>query len=626
VKKLVLALLLCLNGVAYSQPVPVTWRPPVTCSTNDFLKWSGTAWVCSGGAGVSGTGTNGTIVKWTPSGTQLGNSSITDTGTTVTSAAQNFKISSGAGLAPQIQFVQSGQTEWDIYQPSSTNKIAFFSNGADRFAMDTNGTHYLGDTANSSVQNNVDTLILGNTGVSQTSSTVLMNLTHSGSFDTTAGALNATGIQVLMTDTRSAGANSQSSFAVTASASGATTNNVAFRSNSGDNWFNVTGGNTVIGYASGSAPAIKFAVNGAEQIDGSSTHGNANTNTHTFTGATSITMSGSGNHALNTFYTGTGQTADRAAVNASNSGTFDSTASTRTGYGIIASSSAGRSAGANPVNATGLYANATAANGTAYSIYGDAGNVYLNATSGTTGIGTAPTTDQLTVAGATKVQTFKGTVLAPSSVSGTVNDWNPTNLATATTLIITPSASTTLTGIQGGTDGRRLNLCHSGAAFDVILKMNSGSSSAANRITDGWSDDHNMIASVGTCYELEYRSSDTSWHITDVFEFPDLYVSSNAVMYSDANLYALGGPNAPSATSCGTSPSVSGSGLAGIVTVGTGTATSCTVNYAAFSSTAPSCTVTSEANNGKPALLQRQEHNCVHGHDVGGDESRRTEV
>lgn len=56
----------------------------------------------------------------------------------------------------------------------------------------------------------------------------------------------------------------------------------------------------------------------------------------------------------------------------------------------------------------------------------------------------------------------------------------------------------------------------------------------------------------------------------------------------------------PTLSSCGTSPTIVGSDLAGTVTVGTGTATSCTVTFASSYTDEPVCVATSNSNNANP--------------------------
>ncbi len=52
----------------------------------------------------------------------------------------------------------------------------------------------------------------------------------------------------------------------------------------------------------------------------------------------------------------------------------------------------------------------------------------------------------------------------------------------------------------------------------------------------------------------------------------------------------------PVLTSCGTTPAVTGSDTAGVVTMGTGTPTTCTITFAVAYTAAPYCTVTWQTN------------------------------
>lgn len=53
----------------------------------------------------------------------------------------------------------------------------------------------------------------------------------------------------------------------------------------------------------------------------------------------------------------------------------------------------------------------------------------------------------------------------------------------------------------------------------------------------------------------------------------------------------LGSTTAPALTSCGTSPTIVGTDLAGTVTMGTGTPTGCIITFNAAKSSAPHCAV-----------------------------------
>lgn len=71
-------------------------------------------------------------------------------------------------------------------------------------------------------------------------------------------------------------------------------------------------------------------------------------------------------------------------------------------------------------------------------------------------------------------------IISPSQITSNQNDYNPTGLATASTLRLNSDASRNITGLQGGAAGRLL-LLHNVGSTDIVLKDESGSSSAANR-------------------------------------------------------------------------------------------------------------------------------------------------
>jgi len=153
----------------------------------------------------TGSGTLNTIPKWTPSGTVLGDSAVSDDGTTVVFANRQFS---------------------DTYTGSGT--LASW----------------------------------GMTGTGLTVNGVIADYSSSATYDTTASALSATGASYIMQGSRAAGANSLTQTAGLFSATGAQIN-IAVRTNSGQNWLNVTDSTTAIGYAAGSAPSShKLGVKG----------------------------------------------------------------------------------------------------------------------------------------------------------------------------------------------------------------------------------------------------------------------------------------------------------------------------------------------------------------------------
>lgn len=98
-----LAALVLWCSVAWAQPV-IVWRPPMNCATNDSLKWSGTAWTCTGGPTVTGSGTAGKSVRWA-SPSSIGIGAFTDDGTNVSVAGDfTIDVSASEPETPEIDY------------------------------------------------------------------------------------------------------------------------------------------------------------------------------------------------------------------------------------------------------------------------------------------------------------------------------------------------------------------------------------------------------------------------------------------------------------------------------------------------------------------------------------------
>jgi hypothetical protein len=74
--------------------------------------------------------------------------------------------------------------------------------------------------------------------------------------------------------------------------------------------------------------------------------------------------------------------------------------------------------------------------------------------------------------------------ITPAALTANTNDWNPTSLATASTIRFSTNAIWSITGLQGGADGRLLTLYNVGS-FATIFPNESSSSTAANRFAFG---------------------------------------------------------------------------------------------------------------------------------------------
>lgn len=124
--------------------------------------------------------------------------------------------------------------------------------------------------------------------------------------------------------------------------------------------------------------------------------------------------------------------------------------------------------------------------------------------------------------------------LTPAAFSGTQNDYNPTNLATASFLRLDPSAAATITGIAGGVDGRLLWLVNISANL-ITLPADDTGSTAANRLEtpsfESWS-----MANRGVVL-LRYDGTSSRWRL--------IYGSGRRVTYQFPALAALAASGPP---------------------------------------------------------------------------------
>lgn len=191
------------------------------------------------------------------------------------------------------------------------------------------------------------------------------SLEVSGTYDTTAGALNSIAVQGVATSTRSAGANTLINFGGLFTASGAPTNR-ALQTNSGDVLLNATDGNTGIG----STPTT------AQKV---------------------VVLAGTAQNGVSALNSAAGQAGSVILFNAAGTGTFDTTAAVRDSKGLQSIITSTRSAGANNLTNTAALLSAAGAQ-INRALQCNAGDVYINASSGVTAIGTLPNaTRQLTV-------------------------------------------------------------------------------------------------------------------------------------------------------------------------------------------------------------------------------------
>jgi hypothetical protein len=99
--------------------------------------------------------------------------------------------------------------------------------------------------------------------------------------------------------------------------------------------------------------------------------------------------------------------------------------------------------------------------------------------------------------------------LTPAQITANQNDYNPTNLATASVLRLDSDASRDVTGLAGGADGRVIIIDNISTALDgtIVLKNESASSTAGNR----FSFDGDKVLDPGESMILQYDSTASRW-------------------------------------------------------------------------------------------------------------------
>jgi hypothetical protein len=130
------------------------------------------------------------------------------------------------------------------------------------------------------------------------------------------------------------------------------------------------------------------------------------------------------------------------------------------------------------------------------------------------------TTNQLTSPGTaiTEDLTLTGDI-SPAQLTADQNDYNPTGLATASTIRLSGDSSfRTITGLAGGTDGRVI-LLHNINGNSILLANQSTASTAANRFDLGGMD---LTLLGGNLITLQYDSTSSRWRIknTKAYSIP----------------------------------------------------------------------------------------------------------
>jgi len=580
-----------------------------SCATNEVLKWNGSAWACGTGGGGGGT----------VSGT-TGNLSVFTSSTAVGDFAGNSPTACTAGNA--------------------LTRVTIASTGALTFTCSAFGSSSLTNSAGANVVTKSDGTNLVASSISDNGTYVLTSeptgignvTTPSGQLDVRINADATTAQPIQSWGNNFTGQN----FAVSLNLDSA--KNVIMKTSSANTaWkFNNSSASTIV-------TIDTKAGNTAIVNAGNTQLGSTNTNTTTINGGS-------------TLYDATGSTI--SAIGGTGATVYDDTAFAAGVGGAVILGGKYTSGGAyrdgafikakktNATDANDAFdlALGTRANGgslTERMTIGNSGNIDLNVGgTGTTTIqgnltvnsGATVTIGSATTFNSTAPTTtyeFRGTVISPAQITANQNDYAA---CLSKTCLINSDAARNITGFTGGNDGEERTICNTGS-FQIVIKNEDAGSTAANRVTTltPVSGDIRLPASQNACASLVYSSATSRWRQIGGTYLPALTIAAGLTVESsgtttnslvvsgltttqgtmtfgndDADTATFAGKISatgtdPALSSCGTSPTILGSDHAGTVTVGTGTATSCTLTFAsAYSTNAPACILTSEANNADP--------------------------
>lgn len=167
-------------------------------------------------------------------------------------------------------------------------------------------------------------------------------------------------------------------------------------------------------------------------------------------------------------------------------------------------------------------------------------------------------------------------------LAGSNNDLNIAPSGGTTTIVrLTPNASgSTVSGMLSAqfVDGDLIMLRNDGTAANVTVTNNDTNSAAANRFL--LPSASSMILPPKGGVWVEWDGTSSAWLATPGLSVGDTIVSGVG--------HLRGTGTAPTLSTCGTSPAIAGSDVAGVVTTGSA-ATTCTITFAATYTTAPAC-------------------------------------
>ena len=104
-------------------------------------------------------------------------------------------------------------------------------------------------------------------------------------------------------------------------------------------------------------------------------------------------------------------------------------------------------------------------------------------------------------------------IISPAQITANQNDYAPTGHSTTRTFRLNLDAARTITGLQGGTDGRRITISNI-SAFGLTLAHDSASSTAANRIL--CPNSTLIVIRANGAVDLWYDGTSSRWRVISV--------------------------------------------------------------------------------------------------------------
>lgn len=419
--KRLLVLFVLLPSVASAQPVLTPWRPPAGCASNDYLKFNGSIWVCSGGGAVAGGGTSGRSTRWSAA-TTLANGAFDDDGANATARGsiignvEDAVLAWDAGGNNRIGFVKKSGAFPKIAYGSATDFAIAQSSGATIAAAGT-FTDKITISAAGAIGLVGNTTVTGNATVTNTFAAgdvasdgphaFIGNVTMLDNDSATPTLLvtmnSGTGAERTVAQFDLEGAGGQLP-AIALSSNGAVgvklVHSNSFLDANMDNSF-------------ASAANVGLAIRGSRKFNIESTG-------HGWLGDTTYTSVDNNVTVLDIGNTGAGQTVTNNLINATNTGTYNTTSGGIVVYGVASTVSATESAGGNVLQNVALYGSATNSDD-AIGLWIDNGRAQFDSNvtiAGLATIGDAVTDDGHIISGTTTIK--DGATSTDVSAAGTI--------------------------------------------------------------------------------------------------------------------------------------------------------------------------------------------------------------